>query len=98
MIAVGREARVFVATEPIDFRTGVHGLVAKVAQSFNSDPYSGDVYVFQGTGKFFRKRIGMLLVYIESDAAVDDLSPAEPAAANQCGHIKEITAYPPAER
>jgi transposase len=47
VIAVGREARVFVATEPIDFRTGVHGLVAKVAQSFNSDPYSGDVYVFR---------------------------------------------------
>ena len=33
VISVGREARVFVATEPIDFRTGVHGLVAKVARS-----------------------------------------------------------------
>ena len=47
MITVGGEARVFVATEPIDFRTGVHGLVAKVAQNFNGDPYSGDVYVFR---------------------------------------------------
>jgi len=32
MISFGPQVRVFVATQPIDFRTGVHGLVALVAQ------------------------------------------------------------------
>ena len=47
MIAFGAEVRVFVATQPIDFRKGVHGLVALVAEGLGGQPYSGDVFVFR---------------------------------------------------
>lgn len=49
MISFGRDVRVFVATEPIDFRKGVHGLVALVAEGLAGAPYSGDVFVFRST-------------------------------------------------
>ena len=47
MISFGPEVRVFVATQPIDFRKGVHGLVALVAEGLAGEPYSGDVFVFR---------------------------------------------------
>ena len=47
MISFGSEARVFVATAPVDFRKGVHGLAALVAEGLKGNPYSGDVYVFR---------------------------------------------------
>lgn len=47
MISFGSQARVFVATEPVDFRKGVHGLVALVAAELKGDPHSGDVFVFR---------------------------------------------------
>lgn len=47
MISFGSEVRVFVATTPVDFRKGVHGLVALVADGLNGSPYSGDVFVFR---------------------------------------------------
>jgi transposase len=48
MISFGPQVRVFVATQPIDFRTGVHGLVALVAHGLHADPYlCGDVFVFR---------------------------------------------------
>jgi transposase len=47
VISFGSQARVFVATEPVDFRRGVHGLVALVAEGLKGDPYSGDVFVFR---------------------------------------------------
>lgn len=47
MISFGPQVRIFVATQPIDFRTGVHGLVALVAQELQGNPYSGDVFVFR---------------------------------------------------
>ena len=48
MISFGPHVRIFVATQPIDFRTGVHGLVALVAQGLQADPYiCGDVFVFR---------------------------------------------------
>ncbi len=37
----------WVATQPIDFRRGVHGLVALVAQALSADPYGGDIFVFR---------------------------------------------------
>ncbi|MGC0392255.1 hypothetical protein ABIF91_004641 [Bradyrhizobium sp. USDA 241] len=43
MISFGPMVRVFVATQPIDFRKGVHGLVALVAEGLGGKPYSGDV-------------------------------------------------------
>ena len=47
MIALGSEARVFVSTQPVDFRRGVHGLVAMVAEGLQGNPYCGDVFVFR---------------------------------------------------
>jgi len=47
VIWFGSQARVFVATEPVDFRKGVHGLVALVAAELKGDPYSGDMFVFR---------------------------------------------------
>ncbi|WLB93143.1 MULTISPECIES: IS66 family insertion sequence element accessory protein TnpB [Bradyrhizobium] len=42
-----KSAIALVATQPIDFRKGVHGLVALVAEGLGGKPYSGDVYVFR---------------------------------------------------
>ena len=47
VISFSPEVRVFVATQPIDFRKGVHGLVALVAEGLGGEPYSGDVFVFR---------------------------------------------------
>jgi transposase len=47
MISVGPETRVFVSTAPVDFRRGVHGLAAMVANGLNGNPYCGDVFVFR---------------------------------------------------
>ncbi|CAH2603428.1 IS66 family insertion sequence element accessory protein TnpB [Rhodovastum atsumiense] len=35
------------ATRPVDFRKGVHGLVALVADVLCADPYGGDIFVFR---------------------------------------------------
>ena len=47
MIATRAGLRVWVATQPIDFRRGVHGLVALVAQALCADPYGGEIFVFR---------------------------------------------------
>ena len=42
-----------VAMQPIDFRRGVHGLVALVAQALCADPYGGEIFVFHSwRGRF----------------------------------------------
>ena len=46
MISFASETRVFVSTQPIDFRRGVHGLVALVAEGLGN-PYCGDIFVFR---------------------------------------------------
>jgi len=58
MIGFRGELRVLVATRPIDFRRGVHGLVAMVAQALIGDPYCGDIFVFRSKRK---DRIKMIL-------------------------------------
>ena len=35
------------ATQPIDFRRGIHGLVALVAEALRADPYCGDIFLFR---------------------------------------------------
>ena len=47
MISFDAQRRVFVSTQPVDFRKGVHGLAALVATALGGDPYSGDVFVFR---------------------------------------------------
>jgi len=39
--------KIMVATQPVDFRRGMNGLVALVASALSADPYCGDVFVFQ---------------------------------------------------
>ncbi len=46
MMSFASEMRVFVSTQPIDFRRGVNGLVALVAEGLGN-PYCGDVFVFR---------------------------------------------------
>jgi transposase len=46
LIAARAGVRVWVATQPVDFRRGVHGLVALVARALG-DPYAGDIFVFR---------------------------------------------------
>jgi transposase len=47
MIALHGDLKILVATRPIDFRKGVNGLVALVAEALKSDPYSGTIFVFR---------------------------------------------------
>lgn len=39
--------RVLVASQPVDFRKGMDGLVALVTQALAADPFAGDVFVFR---------------------------------------------------
>lgn len=47
MIGPGTDARVMIATRPVDFRKGPNSLAALVAADFSGDPFSGVVYVFR---------------------------------------------------
>lgn len=47
MIGPGTDARVMIATRPVDFRKGPDSLAALVAAEFGGDPFSGALYVFR---------------------------------------------------
>ena len=47
MIALAGDVKVVVATQPVDFRRGINGLVALAASGLAADPYCGDVFVFR---------------------------------------------------
>ncbi|MBX9883311.1 MAG: IS66 family insertion sequence element accessory protein TnpB [Sphingomonas sp.] len=47
MIGPGADARVLVATRPVDFRKGADSLAALVKAAYGADPFSGVVYVFR---------------------------------------------------
>ena len=47
MIGPGTDARVLVATRPVDFRKGADSLAAMVKAEYGADPFSGVVYVFR---------------------------------------------------
>jgi transposase len=47
LIAAPAGLRVWVATHPVDFRRGINGLVALVAQTLEADPYGGEIFVFR---------------------------------------------------
>ena len=47
MIGLSPGLKVVVASQPVDFRKGVHGLVALVASALKADPYCGDVFIFR---------------------------------------------------
>lgn len=67
MLGLRGELKVMVSAQPIDFRRGVHGLVAMVADTLRADPYCGNVFVFRSKRKDRIKMIfwdgsGMVLV------------------------------------
>jgi len=39
--------RIYLATEPIDFRKGMNGLVGLIAANFAFDPFDGAIWVFR---------------------------------------------------
>lgn len=47
MITLPPGARVLVATRPVDFRKGAHGLAAVASAVLGEDPFSGTVIVFR---------------------------------------------------
>ena len=47
MIALPAGARILLATKPVDFRKGAHGLAALAAEVLGADPFSGAVLVFR---------------------------------------------------
>ena len=47
MITIPAGVRVLLATQPVDFRRGAHGLAALAAASLGEDPFSGTVLVFR---------------------------------------------------
>jgi transposase len=47
MITIPPSVRVLVATRPVDFRKGAHGLAALAAEVLAEDPFSGAVIVFR---------------------------------------------------
>ena len=47
MITIPPGVRVLLATRPVDFRKGAHGLAALAAAVLGEDPFSGTVVVFR---------------------------------------------------
>jgi transposase len=47
MIQLTPQSSILVATQPVDFRKGIDGLAAVCRQVFDSDPFSGTVFVFR---------------------------------------------------
>ena len=47
MITIPSEARVLLATHPVDFRKGAHGVAALTAAMLGEAPFSGVVVVFR---------------------------------------------------
>ena len=47
MIAFPSGARLLIATRPVDFRKGAHGLAALASEVLGEDPFSGAVIVFR---------------------------------------------------
>lgn len=47
MMIPSNSVRIYLATRPIDFRKGMDGLVAYVANNFELDPYDGAVWIFR---------------------------------------------------
>lgn len=47
MISIPPGMRVLLATRPVDFRKGAHGLAALASEALSEDPFSGVVVVFR---------------------------------------------------
>ena len=47
MVQLTPQSRIFLATQPVDFRKGIDGLAAVCRQVLGEQPLSGAVYVFR---------------------------------------------------
>jgi len=47
VIALHGDLKILIATQPIDFRKGVNGLVLLVEEALKSNPYDGTLFVFR---------------------------------------------------
>lgn len=47
MITVRPDRKILIATQPVDFREGIHGLVALVAEVLDGYPYCGNIFIFR---------------------------------------------------
>jgi transposase len=47
MLQLTPQSRIFVATEPVDFRKGIDGLAAVCRRALGDNPLSGALYVFR---------------------------------------------------
>lgn len=47
MVQLAPQSRLFVATEPVDFRTGIDGLAALCRKVRAQEPLSGTIFVFR---------------------------------------------------
>ena len=47
MIAFRADLKIWVATQPVDFRKSIHTLSALVNEVLRANPYGGDVFVFR---------------------------------------------------
>lgn len=88
MIAIGEHVKILVASAPVDFRRGINGLVAIVAEALKMDPYCGSIFVFRSKRRDRLKLIawdgsGMILLtkWLENGGF------AWPAARNGVVHL-----------
>jgi transposase len=47
LITLRGDFKALIATRPVDFRRGIHGLTSLVAEALHADPYCGNVFVFR---------------------------------------------------
>ena len=47
MLQLAPQSRIFMATEPVDFRKGIDGLAAVCRRALGDNPFSGALYVFR---------------------------------------------------
>jgi len=56
MLQLSPQSRIFLATEPVDFRQGIDGLAAVCRQVLGDNPLEGAVYVFRNRAATALKR------------------------------------------
>ncbi len=69
MIALSHNVRIFLASDPVDFRKGHDGLAALVQSQLRQKPFDGSVYVFRAKRADRLKLIywdgsGLVMAYI----------------------------------
>ena len=57
MLQLTPQSRIFLATQPVDFRKGIDGLAAVCRQVLGDNPLEGAVYVFRNRAGTALKRL-----------------------------------------